>query len=121
MSDKKRIAKDYEALPEDVKARLKLSYADGFETHLVSYYNKEGVKISALPFDTEDIYYLVRMTMDEARQIIEEDEDYDEEGHLRDNFETDYFGEGEEHQDDEDEVEDDNPKKQHDDDDDYED
>jgi hypothetical protein len=118
MSEKKRIAKDYEDLPEDVKARLKLAYADGFESHLVSYYNKDGVKISALPFDTEEIYYLVRMTINEARQIIEEDEDYDEEGHLRDNFETDYFGDGDEA---DDEDEDDNPIKQNDEDEDDED
>ena len=73
-----------------------MAYPDGFEDNLVSYYNKEGVKISALPFETEDIYYLIRMTISEARQIIEEDEDYDEDGHLRDDFESDYFGEDEE-------------------------
>ncbi len=96
MSDKKRIVKDYDAIPDDIIARVKLAYPDGFEDHLVSYYNKEGVKISALPFETEDIYYLIRMTASEARQIIEEDEDYDEDGHLREDFESDYFGEEDE-------------------------
>jgi DNA-directed RNA polymerase subunit delta len=96
MTEKKRIVKDYDAVPSDIISRVKMAYPDGFEDNLVSYYNKEGVKISALPFETEDIYYLIRMTISEARQIIEEDEDYDEDGHLRDDFESDYFGEDEE-------------------------
>lgn len=96
MTEKKRIVKDYDAVPSDIIARVKMAYPDGFEDNLVSYYNKEGIKISALPFETEDIYYLIRMTASEARQIIEEDEDYDEDGHLRDDFESDYYGEDEE-------------------------
>ena len=35
-----------------------------------------------MPFETEDYYYLIRMTRSEAQQIIEEDEDYDEDGNL---------------------------------------
>jgi DNA-directed RNA polymerase subunit delta len=96
MNDKKRIVKDYDAVPEEIIARVKVSYPEGFEENLVSYYNKEGVKVSALPFETEDIYYLIRMTKSEARQIIEEDEDYDEDGHLREDFESDYFGDEDE-------------------------
>ena len=83
---KKRIVKDYEALPEELIARIKLEYPYGFAQHLLSYTNKDGQKVSALPFETEDIYYLIRMTIQEAQQIIEEDEDYDEEGTLREDF-----------------------------------
>lgn len=96
MSDKKRIVKDYEDVPEEIIIRVKLAYPDGFEDNLVSYYNKEGVKVSALPFETEDVYYLIRMTASEARQIIEDDEDYDEDGHLREDFESDYVGDEDE-------------------------
>lgn len=86
MNPKKRIVKDYENLPEEILTRIKLQYPRGFAQHLISYTNKEGKKVSALPFETEDIYYLVRMTVQEARQIIAEDEDYDSEGNLREDF-----------------------------------
>lgn len=84
--DKKRIVKDYEALPEEVVAQLKLEYPYGFAQNLITFTNKEGKKVSALPFETSDIYYLVRMTTLEAEQIIEEDDDYDDDGNLREEF-----------------------------------
>jgi hypothetical protein len=87
--DKKRIVKDYEKLPEDVVVRLKQQYPYGYADNLVSFLNKEGKKVSALPFETEDIYYLIRMTISEANQIIKDDDDYDSDGNLRDDFATD--------------------------------
>ncbi len=92
-NSKPRIVKDYEKLPEDILNRVKLQYPNGFVSHLVSYTNKEGKKVSALPFETDEVYYLIRMTAMEARQIIEEDEDYDEDGVLRDDFGDDQFDE----------------------------
>ncbi|WP_017730416.1 hypothetical protein [Nafulsella turpanensis] len=92
---KKRIVKDYENLPEEIVSRVKMEYPQGFAEHLVSFTNKEGKKVSALPFETEDIYYLIRMTMKEARQIISEDEDYDDEGNLRDDYTMEDYDAGE--------------------------
>ena len=83
---KKRIVKDYENLHEDILNSIKLQYPRGFAQHLISYTNIEGKKVSALPFDTEEVYYLVRMTVQEARQIIADDDDYDSSGHLREDF-----------------------------------
>lgn len=88
-NNKKRIIKDYDSLPEDILTRIKMQYPRGFAQSLVSYINKDGKKVSALPFETEDIYYLVRMTIQEAKQIIEDDEDYDDDGILRDDFSAD--------------------------------
>lgn len=93
---KKRIVKDYENLPEEIISRVKMEYPHGFANNLVSFTNKEGKKVSALPFETEDVYYLIRMTMKEARQIINEDEDYDEAGNLRDDYIEDFEGDEEE-------------------------
>ena len=84
--EKKRIVKDYENLPEEVVAQVKMSYPSGFADHLISFTNKDGKRVSALPFETKDIYYLIRMTVTEAHQIIEDDDDYDSEGTLRDDF-----------------------------------
>jgi hypothetical protein len=84
--EKKRIVKDYENLPEEVINKVKMTYPSGFAENLISFTNKEGKRVSALPFETEDIYYLIRMTVTEAHQIIEDDEDYDDAGTLRDDF-----------------------------------
>ena len=53
------------------------------------YTGPKGEKISALPFETEEVYYLIRMTVQEARQIIREDDDYDDDGRLREDFSLD--------------------------------
>jgi hypothetical protein len=45
--------------------------------------------VSALPFETDEKYYLVRMTMAEAQAIIEDDDDYDDEGNLTDEAKED--------------------------------
>jgi DNA-directed RNA polymerase subunit delta len=86
---KKRIVKDYNDLPEEVLNQVKLEYPEGFSQNLVTYTNSEGRIVSALPFDTSEIYYLIRMTEEEAERIIEEDDDYDDEGNLRDDFNLD--------------------------------
>ena len=77
---KPRIIKDYEKLSEEVLTQIKLEYPYGFEKQLIRFKNKEGRLISALPFETEEIYYLVRMTLKEAQQIVEDDDDYNEDG-----------------------------------------
>jgi len=97
---KKRIVIDYEKLPDEIINRIKLEYPDGFEENLVTFTNAQGMYVSALPFDTEEIYYLVRMTEKEARRIIKEDDDYDDDGKLRDDFEDDVNAEGEKYLDD---------------------
>ena len=85
-SNKKRIVKDYDALPEEILNQVKLNYPYGFADNLLKYTNKEGKYVSALPFETDDIYYLIRMTFSEAEQIIEDDDDYDNAGNLKDDF-----------------------------------
>lgn len=93
---KPRIAKDYEKLSEELINQIKIEYPFGFEENLISYKDAKGNKISALPFETEEVYYLVRMTRAEAQQIIEEDEDYDDDGNLREDFADEIEGEDEE-------------------------
>lgn len=77
-----------------------MKYPTGYADHLVSYNDKEGKKVSALPFETDDTYYLVRMTILEAKRLVKEDVDYDEEGVLREDFadvevDEEFDGEGE--------------------------
>lgn len=88
--EKKRVIKDYEKLSEEIREQIKLAYPSGFSQNLIKFNNKEGKRVSALPFETEDIYYLVRMTMYEAQTIIEDDDDYDDDGMLRDEPREEY-------------------------------
>ncbi len=83
---KKRVVKDYDALPEDIVRLVKMKYPTGYADHLLSYNDKEGKKVSALPFETDDTYYLIRMTILEAKRLVKEDEDFDEDGVLREDF-----------------------------------
>ena len=84
MQTKPRVIKDFEKLDQDVQEQIKLAYPFGFTKHLIRFTNREGKIISALPFEVEDKYYLARMTPQEAKDIILHDDDYDEEGNLKD-------------------------------------
>ncbi len=82
-TSKPRVVKDYEKLDPAVLEQIKLAYPMGFRRHLVEFKNAQGDIVSALPFETDDRYYLVRMTIKQAVRFIEEDEDYDEDGNLK--------------------------------------
>lgn len=90
MSNKPRVVKDYEKLDSDIQEQIKLMYPFGFAKHLIQYKNADGKFVSALPFETDDRYYLVRMTLIEARQIIEDDDDYDASGELKESVKEEY-------------------------------
>lgn len=89
-SGKPRIIKDFEKLSQEVQEQIKLAYPEGFSDHLITFPNKDGNLVSALPFETEDIYYMVKMTVREAIRIIEEDDDYDSDGMLKDDVKDEY-------------------------------
>jgi len=86
VNTKKRVIKDYDSLPELIREHIKMAYPRGFAQHLLHYTDHKGKHVSALPFDTKNIYYLVRMTISEAIQIIEDDDDYDNDGKLKEGF-----------------------------------
>ena len=87
---KPRIIKDYDNLPEEVKEQIKLVYPKEFSQHLISFYKKEGERRMGLPFETEDKIYLVRMTPVKAETIIEDDDDYNDDGILKSSIKEKY-------------------------------
>tara|TARA_R110001592_G_scaffold96041_3_gene276144 strand:+ start:4825 stop:5196 length:372 start_codon:yes stop_codon:yes gene_type:complete len=89
-SSKPRVIKDFDKLDVEIQEQIKLSYPEGFEDNLIYFTNKEGKRVSALPFETEEKYYLVRMTVEEAQQLIEDDDDYDADGNLKDDIKEEY-------------------------------
>jgi len=88
--NKPRVIKDYDKLDPAIQEQIKLVYPAGFSDHLIYYFDKDGKNVSALPFETDDKYYLIRMTLSEAEQIIEDDEDYDDDGFLKDSAREEY-------------------------------
>lgn len=106
-SSKPRVIKDFEKLDVSIQEQIKLAFPLGFEDHLIKFTNMEGKKVSALPFEAEDKYYLVRMTIEEAQQLIEDDDDYDDDGTLKTDIQEEYedkYGDDEEDDDEEDDF-----------------
>lgn len=87
---KPKVIKDYNKLDKDLQEQIKLVYSDGFADHLIHFFDKHGIKVTALPFETEDKNYMLRMTENEAIQIVDEDDDYDDDGFLKDEVKQDY-------------------------------
>lgn len=88
--NKPRVVKDYDKVDDSVLEQIKLKYPYGFEKALISFKNQKGEFVSALPFETDDRYYLIRMTRKEAQQIIEDDDDYGDDGILKDDVREEY-------------------------------
>jgi hypothetical protein len=89
-SSKPRVIKDFEKLDADIQEMIKYSYPYGFSDHLIRFTNKDGKYVSALPFETDEKYYLVRMTVSQAEEIISDDDDFDDDGNLKDEVKEDY-------------------------------
>ncbi|MDA3818770.1 MAG: hypothetical protein PF486_15420 [Prolixibacteraceae bacterium] len=88
---KPRIIKDFEKLDPQIQEQIKLVYPTGFFEHLISYTDKEGNERFALPFETDEKYYMVRMSIAEAKKIISNDADYDSNGILRNTIQEEYL------------------------------
>jgi hypothetical protein len=67
-----------------LKEQIKLEYPEGYSQHLIEFTNSKGELVSALPFELPDRIYLVKMSVKTANQIILDDDDYDDEGFLKD-------------------------------------
>jgi len=89
-TNKLRVIQDFEKVSTDIQEQIKLVYPEGFSQHLISFQNKNGETVYALPFETDEKYYMIRMTIDRAIQIIEDDSDYDDDGILKDNVREKY-------------------------------
>ncbi|WP_420317030.1 hypothetical protein [Ekhidna sp.] len=90
MNSKPRVLKAFEALDQEIQEQIKLAYPEGFKDHLIKFVNKDGEYQSGLPFETVDKYYLVKMTLAEAKELIAEDDDYDADGNLRDDVREEF-------------------------------
>ena len=88
--NKPRVVTAFEKLDTSIQHQIKLEYPEGFSQHLISFVNKDGVKVSALRFESDKKIYLIKMSLIMAEQLIEEDEDYDVEGNLTEDARDEY-------------------------------
>lgn len=81
--NKPRVIKDYEKLDPAVQEMIKEAYPYGFGNSLITITNKDGMLISALPFETTDKYYLVKMPVRDSK-IIDAEDDFEEDVFIKD-------------------------------------
>ncbi|MCK5171495.1 MAG: hypothetical protein KAQ75_16570 [Bacteroidales bacterium] len=89
-TNKLRVIQDYEKLSNEIKEQIKLVYPEGFSQHLIEFKNKDNKTVFALPFETDEKIYMIRMSIKKAKQIIKEDSDYDEDGNLKEHIKEKY-------------------------------
>ena len=89
-TDKLRVITDFEKLSVELQEQIKLVYPKGFSKHLIRFKNKNNETVSALPFETFEKIYLVRMSTEKAEQIVEKDSDFDDDGMLKDDVKEKY-------------------------------
>lgn len=90
LDNKKRVVTVFEKLDNSIQEQIKFVYPDGFSHHLIKFNNKEGERVSALRFETDEIIYLIKMSVAKAEQIISDDEDFNDDGFLKKNVKETY-------------------------------
>lgn len=81
---KPKMIKEYDKLSPALVAQVKMHYPYGFEKKLIFFKNRKGKLVSALPFEGEKFFYMVKMTKELAQKIVQGDEDFDGNGRLKD-------------------------------------
>lgn len=89
--NKPKVIKSYDTLSEELLEQLKLTYPRGFARHLVSFSDAKGVRQKGVPFETEDKYYLIKMSRAKAKTIIADDDDFDDDGKLKSKVKEKYI------------------------------
>lgn len=83
---KKRIIKKYEQLSEEVLELINETYPEGYDDKLISFPLPTGELTLALPLETDEVSYLIRMPNNSVPE--EREEDSNTSPSEFDNFET---------------------------------
>lgn len=84
---KPKVIKEFDKLDESVKQAIFAKYPYGFDKHIITFKNHKKALISALPFETEEFQYMVKMTRAEANQIVADRDNEEEEDNMMDELE----------------------------------
>lgn len=99
--NKKRVIVDYKNITQELLQLLTDAYPDGFDGETIYFTNAKGERVEAVPLETEDTKYLVKIsaqlvTKFEAFQDDEDDDEDDTEsddvadaGDVADDFDDD--------------------------------
>lgn len=68
---KPKVIKDYNKLDEGLKQELLSSFPRGFDKYLITFKNHKNKLISALPYETEDFSYFIKMTREQSFAIYQ--------------------------------------------------
>lgn len=74
---KKKVIKDYKNLPDEIREAIRAKYPQGYVHHIITFFNQDKQLISALPYETEEISYLIKMPS--SLHLGEDEEDTDNE------------------------------------------
>ena len=74
---KKRVIKEYNNLPLEVKEAINVEYPDGIEDGLKSMQDIKGNYFQGMTFEFGDVVYLVKYT-DESKLLVSSDDDDDD-------------------------------------------
>ncbi|HEC43677.1 MAG TPA: hypothetical protein ENI20_12705 [Bacteroides sp.] len=69
---KKKVFKDYKSLPAEIREDIRGKYPQGYVQDVITFFNKDKQLISALPYETEEISYLIKMP---SSMSLKEDEE----------------------------------------------
>jgi|GEM_PF-453659 len=81
--NKPKVIKDFLKLEEHLQEQILEQYPDGYESSLILFTDRDGKYAQALPYETEDKFYLLRMphlkakknVLDTEAAISEDDEE----------------------------------------------
>ena len=69
---KKKVIKDFRNLPEEVREAIREKYPQGYMGDVITFFDKDKHLVSALPYETEEISYLIKMPS--SMHLDEDDE-----------------------------------------------
>ena len=77
---KRFVIKDYKSMTPDLMALLVEAYPDGFEYDTEYFTNAKGERVEAVPLETEDTKYLIKVstTLVQKFEAYEDEEDNDD-------------------------------------------
>jgi hypothetical protein len=75
---KPNIIRRFENLSDEIQSELLKAHPYGFDKKLITFKNHKGQLISALPYETDEYHYLIKMTRMEAQMIHAQEEDMDD-------------------------------------------
>lgn len=88
---KPKLIQDFEKLPKVIQEQIREAFPNGFLQNLIQFNTKDGKLISALPFETDDKYYLVRVNLQDEDGAAYGTYDDDDDDLIKDDASKDEF------------------------------